>query len=153
MAAWNCCAMSLYFCHINFIWEKTVEKNSKFPQTPLNICTGSIKCCFLQCFLAVFNIESFIINWQLSHSRVSLLLSLMWAWQFYRYEKKITSWRRESAVRLCGFFETRYKMKVSFKMRSTIRFDFLKHFSRDRLQPLLKHLHNVTEGKKIDCLK
>lgn len=71
--------------------KKMKKKNSKFPQILFNICIGSIKCCSPQHFLAVFIVESFLINWQLSHSWGSILSAFNVSMTVLPIEKYIKS--------------------------------------------------------------
>lgn len=48
----SCCAMSLSFCHINFIPKR--GKMWKFPLTPPNISSGRVKSCIWSIFLSLY---------------------------------------------------------------------------------------------------
>lgn len=54
------------------------------------------------------------------------------------------------SVLVCNlrFFFYYYNLHFHFEMRTAMRFDFLEHFSRDRLRSSVKCLCNMTDGPK-----
>lgn len=62
----SCCAMSLSFCHINFILKRG-EKCENFPWRPLISVGEELRVEFGGFFSPLLTEHSFIINWQPSH--------------------------------------------------------------------------------------
>lgn len=62
----SCCAMSLSFCHINFILKRG-GKCENFPWRPLISVGEELRVEFGGVFSPLFTEHSFIINWQPSH--------------------------------------------------------------------------------------
>lgn len=97
------------------LFEKNVGKRRKFPQTPLNICSGSCKCCFFQHF-SVFLIKSFIINWHLiSRGFYFFSLVLLYVWHFLIKVKKNLLMNKIYSVLVCNLRFFYYNLKFHLR--------------------------------------